>query len=97
MKLASLKASGRDGSLVVVDRSLQNYVAVPQIIQTYGYVPIAISFLGLIFLIMKGGKKNLSLILGLLALLLMLVIFFRFNEISRVYGTCKSTIVRRIG
>ena len=34
MKLASLKAGGRDGSLVVVDRSLQSCVAVPEIAQT---------------------------------------------------------------
>ena len=30
MKLASLKAGGRDGTLVVVDRSLQRAVEVPQ-------------------------------------------------------------------
>jgi len=34
MKLASLKAGGRDGSLIVVDRSLQSYVAVPEIAPT---------------------------------------------------------------
>jgi len=34
MKLASLKAGGRDGTLVVVDRALQHYVAVPEIAPT---------------------------------------------------------------
>ncbi len=34
MKLASLKAGGRDGTLVVVDRSLQAWVAVPDIAPT---------------------------------------------------------------
>ena len=34
MKLATLKAGGRDGTLIVVDRSLQSYVAVPEIAQT---------------------------------------------------------------
>ena len=34
MKLGSLKAGGRDGTLIVVDRSLQRYVAVPAIAAT---------------------------------------------------------------
>ncbi|MGD8346348.1 MAG: fumarylacetoacetate hydrolase family protein [Lysobacterales bacterium] len=34
MKLGSLKAGGRDGSLVVTDRELNNYVAVPEIAAT---------------------------------------------------------------
>jgi fumarylacetoacetate (FAA) hydrolase len=34
MKLATLKAGGRDGTLVVVDRSLQNYLVVPEIAAT---------------------------------------------------------------
>src|SRR6185369_159258 len=34
MKLASLKAGGRDGTLIVVDRKLQKAVAVPQIART---------------------------------------------------------------
>jgi len=34
MKLASLKAGGRDGTLIVVDRSLTRYVAVPEIAAT---------------------------------------------------------------
>jgi fumarylacetoacetate (FAA) hydrolase len=34
MKLATLKEGGRDGTLVVVDRELQHYVAVPEIAPT---------------------------------------------------------------
>jgi fumarylacetoacetate (FAA) hydrolase len=34
MKLASLKSGGRDGTLIVVDRSLTRYVAVPEIAAT---------------------------------------------------------------
>ena len=34
MKLASLKAGGRDGTLIVVDRALQSFVAVPEIAPT---------------------------------------------------------------
>ena len=34
MKLGSLKAGGRDGTLIVVDRALTRYVAVPEIAVT---------------------------------------------------------------
>ena len=34
MKLASLKSGGRDGTLIVVDRSLERFVAVPEIAPT---------------------------------------------------------------
>ena len=34
MKLASLKAGGRDGTLIVVDRALRSWVAVPEIAAT---------------------------------------------------------------
>ena len=34
MKLASLKAGGRDGTLIVVDRGLRHYVAVPEVAPT---------------------------------------------------------------
>jgi fumarylacetoacetate (FAA) hydrolase len=34
MKLASLKAGGRDGTLIVVDRSLERFVPVPEIAAT---------------------------------------------------------------
>ena len=51
----------------------------PPIAQTYGYLPIAFAALGTIALAMRGEKKNLGLILGLLALLVMLVVYFRFH------------------
>ena len=47
--------------------------------QNYGYLPIALGALGITILATKGGKKNHGLILGLLALLLMLIIFFRLH------------------
>ena len=34
MKLASLKSGGRDGQLIVVDRTLENYVLVPEVAAT---------------------------------------------------------------
>ena len=62
------------------------YVSFPQIIRTYGYIPTALCLLGTFLLAIKGSKKNYSLLLGLLALLLMLVIFYTFGYgVSIVY------------
>jgi hypothetical protein len=55
------------------------WVNLPPLLQTYGYLPILLAFAGIIFLAMKGGKKNFGLVFGLLALLLMLILFFRFH------------------
>jgi hypothetical protein len=55
------------------------WVNLPPLLQAYGYLPILLAFAGIIFLAMKGGKKNFGLVFGLLALLLMLILFFRFH------------------
>jgi len=54
-------------------------VNLPPLLQAYGYLPILLAFAGVMFLAMKGGKKNFGLVFGLLALLLMLILFFRFH------------------
>lgn len=56
------------------------FVDLPVIISKYGYLAIALSLAGCFLLAMKGGKKNYSLVLSLLALLLMLVTFFTFHH-----------------
>jgi hypothetical protein len=62
------------------------YVSFPQIIKTYGYIPIALCLLGTFLLSIRGGRRNYSLLLGLLALLLMLVVFYTFGYgVSIVY------------
>ncbi len=58
---------------------LTEYVQLPWIIETYGYIPILFCLAGTCLLAIRGGKKNYGLILGLLALLLMLVTFFTFH------------------
>lgn len=55
------------------------FVNLPPLLQAYGYLPILLAFAGVIWLTMKGGKKNFGLLFGLLALLLMLILFFRFH------------------
>jgi hypothetical protein len=60
----------------------QNYnpsISIPSIVQTFGYLPIALSILGTVFLLMKGGRKNYGLIFGLFTLLTLLVIFIRLH------------------
>ena len=58
---------------------LLDYVTLPRIITTYGYLPVLFCILGSFLLAIRGEKKGYGLILGLLALLLMLVIFFTFH------------------
>jgi len=55
------------------------YVQLPRVIQTYGYLPLLFCLLGTLLLAIRGGRKNYGLILGLLALLLMLVTFYTFH------------------
>jgi len=59
--------------------TIPDYIAIPRVIQTYGYLPIAFCLLGASVLAIMGGKRNYGLIFGLLAMLLMLVIFFTFG------------------
>jgi hypothetical protein len=56
------------------------YVQLPRVIETYGYLPTLFSLLGIFLLARQGGRKNYGLILGLLVLLLMLVTFYTFHH-----------------
>ena len=58
---------------------LPEYVQIPRVIETYGYLPILLCLLGTFLLAIRGGKKSYGLILGLLALLVMLVIHYTFD------------------
>lgn len=55
------------------------YVDIPRIIQTYGYLPVLFCLLGTFLLAIRGGNKSYSLIFGLLTLLVMLATFFTFH------------------
>ena len=57
----------------------QEYVDLPRVLESYGYLPITLCILGTFLLAIRGGKKNYSLVFGLLALLAMLVTFFTFH------------------
>ncbi len=60
-------------------RSPTEYVQLPRVIQTYGILPTLLCLLGIFVLVMRGGRKNYGLVLGLLALLVMLATFFTFH------------------
>ena len=55
------------------------YIDLPRVIQDYGYLPILFCLLGIFLLAIRGGKKSYSLIFGLLALLVILVIYYTFH------------------
>ena len=54
---------------------LLSYVWLPEFVQTYGYIPTAMCFVGIFLLAWKGERRNYGLILGLLALQLMIVTY----------------------
>jgi len=64
---------------LLTPKPLTEYVYLPPIIRTYGYLPSLFCLLGTFLLATRGNKQNYGLILGLLALLLMLVTFFTFH------------------
>ena len=55
---------------------LPEYVNLPKIIPTYGYLPVLLCLVGTFVLALRGRRKDYGLILGLLAILLILAIFF---------------------
>ena len=65
--------------LLLIPQSIPAFVDVPRITHVYGYLPILFCLLGTFFLAAKGGNRNYGLVLGLLALLVMLAIFFTFH------------------
>jgi len=64
---------------LLTPRPVTEFVQLPRVIEVYGYLPTLFCLLGTLLLVIKGGKKDYGLILGLLALLLMLVTFFTFH------------------
>ncbi len=74
------------------------WVDLPRIIQDYGYLPIGLCLLGTFVLAIRGGKKNYGLVLGLLALLVMLVVFFTLHYgVSIMYERGLTYMVLMLG
>jgi len=62
-----------------IPQPVPTWIDLPRIIQDYGYIPIGFCLIGTLLLVIRGGKKNYSLISGLLALLVMLVAMYTFH------------------
>ena len=64
---------------LISPQEIPTYIDIPLIIKTYGYLPVSFCLLGTLWLTIKGNKVNYSLVFGLLALLMMLMIYFTFR------------------
>lgn len=65
--------------LLLTPHPLPGYIDIPRVLRDYGYLPVGFGLLGTLALAITGGKKNFGLILGLLALLVMLSIYFTLS------------------
>ncbi|MHB8085424.1 MAG: glycosyltransferase family protein [Dehalococcoidia bacterium] len=71
---------------LLVPQYFSPYIELPDLLWTFGLLPIVFSFIGTVILVMKGGKKNMSLVLGLALLLIIMLVFIRFHYgLSTVY------------
>lgn len=64
---------------LLIPQQPAGFVQLPQVMQTYGYLPSAFCLIGVFVLANKSTRKSYAIILGLLALLLMLVAFITFH------------------
>jgi hypothetical protein len=64
---------------VLSDQSNRWYVDIPELIVSYGYIPILLCMVGAPFLMIKGGKVNYGLVWGLVTLLIAFFIFHGFG------------------
>lgn len=72
---------------IFVQQTLPTYVDYPRIIWLYGYLPLAFGLLGIFLLAMRGRKKDYTLVLGLLIILVMLMVMYTFNYgVHDMYG-----------
>ncbi len=62
-----------------VPQGLTPWVDLPPLLQRFGIVPFILSFMGILYLGIKGGKQNFGLILGLFLLVLVLAVYYRFH------------------
>ena len=59
--------------------SLSSFVKFPDLLQSYGIIPVILGGVGIAGLFIKGGKKNLGLLFGFAVLLLVLLVFVRLG------------------
>ena len=64
---------------LLTPKVVPTHVDLPPILPTYGYLPVMLCLLGTFLLAIRGGKRNYGLVLGLLALLAMLAVFYTLH------------------
>jgi len=64
---------------LLTPQPLPTYVQLPRVIEAYGYLPVLFFLLVIFRLAIRRGKESYGLIFGLLALLVMLVIYYTFH------------------
>ena len=64
---------------LLIEQFPSMFVDLPMVIKTYGNLPVALCLLGCFVLAIRRGRENYGLALGLLAVLLMLMVFFTFH------------------
>lgn len=67
------------------EQSLEWFVSYPDVLETYGYIPVVLAFLGIIVLAVRGNIKNFGVILGMFALIAVLLVFFRLHYGSPIW------------
>ena len=73
---------------------ISQYTELPDLLVKYGVLPIVFSFMGTVVLIVRGGKKNFGLILGLALLLIVMLVFLVFHYgLSGVYDRGLTTML----
>ncbi|MCX6004915.1 MAG: hypothetical protein NT082_04510, partial [Chloroflexi bacterium] len=73
---------------------ISQYIELPDLLGKYGVLPMVLSFIGTVVLILRGGKKNLGLILGLALLLIIMLVFLMFHYgLSGVYERGLATVL----
>ena len=73
---------------------LSPYIEIPALLGKYGFLPIAVSFIGTIVLVVRGGRNSLGLILGMALLIIVMLVFIKFHYgLSGVYDRGLTTML----
>jgi hypothetical protein len=73
---------------------LSQYIELPDLLGKYGLLPLIFSFVGSVVLLLRGGRKNLGLVLGLASLLAIMLVFSVFHYgLSEIYERGLTTML----
>lgn len=70
---------------LLTEQYLEDYISYPNLLKTYGYIPVTLGFLGIIVLAVRGNLKNFGLVFGMFALIAILLVFYRIHIGSPIW------------